>query len=85
MVSTYVEKYVYGLSVGQKNRLTVSTERLHVVGHGSYVVENMVIVAKVVIVAGTVAVVVCRSVMVAGTVVVVVSVSVTVAKSVSVA
>jgi hypothetical protein len=36
----------------------METYRLHVVGHGSYVVESMVMVVKVVIVAGTVAVVV---------------------------
>lgn len=50
-VSTYVEGYVYGLSVGQKNRFTVPTEMLQVVGHGSAVYD-------VVMVVGTVAVVV---------------------------
>jgi len=50
--------YVYGLSVGQKNSVTVPAEMLHVVGHGSTVVEMTVWVVYVVMVAGTVVVVV---------------------------
>jgi len=89
-VSTYVEGYVYGLSVGQKNRLTVPAEMLHSDGHGSTVVEITVRVEYVVIVAGTVAVLVSvvYVVIVAGTVAVRVSVAyrdfVMVAESVSV-
>lgn len=53
-----MDGYVYGLSVGQKYRLTVPAEMLHVSGHGSTVVEITVCVVYVVMVAGTVAVVV---------------------------
>jgi hypothetical protein len=63
---------VYGLSVGQKNKVTVPAEMLHVVGHGSTVVEMTVWVVYVVMVAGTVAVVVWVFVMVADCVSVVV-------------
>lgn len=64
--------------------MTVPTERLHVVGQGSTVVDIIVRVVYVVIVAGTVAVVLSVRVTVAESVSVVVWVFVMVADSVSV-
>ena len=64
------------ISIGKCSGNWMETHMLHVFGHGSYVVEKMVLVRYVVTVAGTVVVVVVVAVAVAVLVMVAESVSV---------